>query len=213
MATSAALGLLADIAEAQQGLVTTRQAQQAGVARRDLSRLAATAGLERVAHGVYRVGGAPRPPLQELRAAWLQLAPGTPVDQRTVADGVVSHASAALVYEVGLLEPRRYEFTIPPVRRVRSRRDDVVIHHLPLGTHDVDWVDEVLATTPIRTVADICAAHLDGEHLAGVVADLLTKRLANRRQLAAAIAPYASNYGIHPATDFLSQLLHRGGSA
>lgn len=213
MATGTTLGLLADIAEAQQGLVTTRQAVRAGVARRDLSRLVATAGLERVAHGVYRVGGAPRPRLQELRAAWLQLAPGTPVDQRTTDEGVVSHVSAALVYDVGLLEPRRHEFTIPPVRRIRSRREDVVIHRLLLGDRDVDWVEEILVTTPVRTVADLCSAHLDGDHLAGVVADFLTKRLANRRQLATAIAPYAADYGVAPTIEFLPSLLQHGGNA
>jgi|SRR5882757_3846228 len=212
MATGTALGLLADIAEAQQGLITTRQAEQAGVARRDLSRLAATAGLERVAHGVYRVGGAPRSRLQELRAAWLQLAPGTPVDQRTVADGVVSHVSAALVYEAGLLDPRRYEFTIPPPRRVRTRRADVVIHRRPLDAANVNWVEEILVTTPVRTTGDLCAARLDGEHLAGVITDLIDKRLASRRQVAAAVAPYAADYGIHPADEFFPHLLQIGGA-
>jgi predicted transcriptional regulator of viral defense system len=213
MATGTTLGLLADIAEAQQGLITTRQAEQAGVARRDLSRLVATAGLERVAHGVYRVGGAPRPRLQELRAAWLQLAPGIPVDQRTVTDGVVSHLSATLVYDVGLLEPRRYEFTTPLPRRVRTRRADVVIHRAQLNTADVDWVEEILVTTPVRTVADLCALRLDGDHLAGVVTDVLRKKLASRRQLGAAVAPYAAAYGIEPAGEFLPYLLHRGGDA
>lgn len=213
MATSTTLGLLADIAEAQQGLITARQAEQAGVARRDLSRLVATAGLERVAHGVYRVGGAPRPRLQELRAAWLQLAPGTPVDQRTLGQGVVSHASAALIYDIGLLEPRRYEFTIPPPRRVRTRRADVVIHRRRVDTADVDWVEEILVTTPVRTVADLSATRLDGDHLAGVVTDVLTKKLANRRQLEAAVAPYAAGYGIEPAAEFIRYLLQRGGGA
>lgn len=105
MPMGAALGRLVDLAEAQNGLVTTRQADHLDVARRDLAQLAASGGLERVGHGVYRVAGAPRPRLLELRAAWLQLAPGVPVDERRAADGVISHASAALVYQVGLLDP------------------------------------------------------------------------------------------------------------
>lgn len=102
---------------------------------------------------------------------------GVDVDQRTVADGVVSHASAAAVYGVGLLEPVRYEFSVPMPRRVRSRRDDVVIHRVGLRADEVDWVDEILVTVPTRMVGDLAAQSMDGEHLAGIVADLLDKSL------------------------------------
>lgn len=195
MGTVASLGCLADLAEAQNGLVTSRQADLRGVPRRDLTRLAQSGGLERVAYGVYRVAGAPRPRLLELRAAWLQLAPGVDVDRRTVLDGVVSHASAATVYGVGLLEPVRHEFTVPLPRRVRSRRDDVVIHRRELGAGEVEWVEEVLVTVPTRMVADLAAQSMDGEHLAGVVADLLRKRLVSRGDLRSALAPHADRYG------------------
>jgi predicted transcriptional regulator of viral defense system len=201
------LGRLADLAEAQNGLVTTRQADLRGVPRRDLTRLAQAGALERVAYGVYRVAGAPRPKLLELRAAWLQLAPGVDLDQRTIADGVISHASAASVYEVGLLEPIRHEFTAS--RRLRSRRNDVTIYRTKLTPHDVDWVEEMLVTVPTRMVDDLCAHSIDGEHLAGVVADLLHKRLANRRGLAAALAPHAHRYGAEAGNgrQFLAYLL------
>src|SRR5262245_2988520 len=150
MGAVSALGQLADLAESQNGLVTTRQADVRGVPRRDLSRLARVGGLERVAYGVYRVVGAPRPRLVELRAAWLQLAPGIDLDQRTVGDGVVSHSSAAAVYEVGLLEPMHYEFSVPLPRRVRSSRDDVLIHRAILRVDDACWFGEMLVTTPTR---------------------------------------------------------------
>src|SRR5436190_2474812 len=163
MGVAASLGRLADLAEAQNGLVTSRQADLRGVPRRDLTRLTQSGGLERVAYGVYRVAGAPRPRLLELRAAWLQLAPGADLDRRTVADGVVSHASAATVYGVGLLEPIRHEFTVPLPRRVRSRRDDVVIHRAPLRADEVDWVEEMLVTVPARMVAGLAAQNVDGE--------------------------------------------------
>jgi hypothetical protein len=117
------------------------------------------------------------------------------VDRRAVADGVVSHASAATVYGVGLLEPVRHEFTVPLPRRVRSRRDDVVIHRAPLGAEEVDWVEEMLVTVPARMVADLAAQSVDGEHLAGVVADLLRKRLVSRGNLRRALAPHADRYG------------------
>jgi predicted transcriptional regulator of viral defense system len=208
MAVTVAMGRLAALAEAQNGLITARQAETRGVARRDLSRLVQGGGMERIAHGVYRVAGAPRPSLLELRAAWLQLAPGTDVDQRTVAEGVVSHASAALVYGVGLLEPVRHEFSVPLPRRVRSRRDDVEIHRVTLAADEVGWMEEMLVTVPTRMVGDLCAQTMDGEHLAGVVADLIDRRLADRDELASVLAPQAARYGSESdGSRFLDELL------
>jgi predicted transcriptional regulator of viral defense system len=209
MGAGVALGRLADLAEAQHGLLTTRQADTRGVPRRDLTRLVQAGGMERVAYGVYRVAGAPRPRLLELRAAWLQLAPGVDVDGRTLTDGAVSHASAAAVYEVGLLEPVRYEFSVPLPHRVRSRRDDVVIHRARLAAGAVGWVEEMLVTVPTRMVADLCAQSIDGEHLAGIVADLLDRQMADRGELAEALAPYARQYGGQPEAGdrFLEYLL------
>lgn len=209
MGTTAALGHLADLTEAQNGMLTVRQAETRGVPRRDLTRLVQAGGMERIAHGVYRIAGAPRPRLLELRAAWLQLAPGLDLDRRTTADGVVSHASAAAVYGVGLLEPVRHEFSVPPPRRIRSRRDDVLIHQAQLAAVEVGWVEEILVTVPTRMVADLCVQTIDGEHLAGVVADLLDKDLAGRDDLAAALGPYAHRYGGQPTDgyEFLDYLL------
>lgn len=136
----------------------------------------------------------------------MRLAPGTPLDERTPVNGVVSHASAAVVYDVGLLDPARHEFTVPASRRVRSRRPDVTIHTVPIDETDTDWVDGLLTTTPTRLVADLCAIRFDGEHLAGVVADLLAKRLAARRQIDATLRPYASDYAVAP-NEFLPSLL------
>lgn len=209
MSAVAALGGLADLAEAQQGLVTTRQAERRGVPRRDLTRLARAGALERIAHGVYRISGAPRPRLVELRAAWMQLAPGTDVDRRTAEEGVVSHASATLVHRVGLLDPFRHEFSVPLPRRVRSRRPDVVIHRVPLAAQDLVWVDEILVTTPVRTVADLAASAVDGDHLREIVTDVIDRAMATRDELALALAPHAVRYGgsESEAHEFLTYLL------
>ncbi|WP_067132548.1 type IV toxin-antitoxin system AbiEi family antitoxin domain-containing protein [Microtetraspora malaysiensis] len=211
MSLGNALGSLSALAEAQYGLVTTRQAERSGAHRRDLSRLVATGALDRLAHGVYRVAGAPRPSLEELRAAWLQLAPALQADQRGTADGVVSHSSAALVYDVGLLDPLRWEFIIPPPRRFRPRRHDVVIHRAPLTDDDVQWHDGLYVTNPCRTVSDLASIRFDGGHLGLVAADMLERELAHPDDLAAALAPHASAYGLPDAAgqEFLRHLTDR----
>jgi hypothetical protein len=53
-----AMARLGSIAENRWGLITTAQAQKAGVSRKQLSRMASAGAIERVAQGVYRMAGA-----------------------------------------------------------------------------------------------------------------------------------------------------------
>src|SRR5437879_7218061 len=119
------LDALANLAEEQWGLFTRREAESTGMAWSTLSRLAAGGGVERVAHGVYRMRGGPPVDHLALRAAWLQLAPDTPAWERDPADGVVSHRSAAAVYGHGHLPADVHQFTLP--RRRQTRRTDVEV--------------------------------------------------------------------------------------
>src|SRR6266700_4951050 len=132
---------LAEVAEDQWGLVTRRQIEAAGISRSTIARLAADqpggAVLERIAEGVYRVAGAPTPDRVALRAAWLQLAPDIPAWERTAAQGVVSHRSAASMYQLGHLPADRHEFTL--ATRRQSRRPDVRLHRRPLA--DGEWTE------------------------------------------------------------------------
>jgi predicted transcriptional regulator of viral defense system len=107
------LGPIAEIAQDQWGLITRRQAERAGTAPATLDRLTADGGvLERIAHGVYHLVGAPLPDHLDLRAAWLQLAPGTLAWERVSSQGVVSHRSAAVLYGPSACRPARVH---PPI--------------------------------------------------------------------------------------------------
>jgi predicted transcriptional regulator of viral defense system len=200
MSASTALAAVSAIAEAQWGLFTTRQAEGADATRRDLVRLEQAGVLERITHGVYLVVAAPRPNLLELKAAWLQLAPGTPIDARTSHNGVVSHTSAAMAHHLGSPDPLGYEFTVPPTPRFRTRRSDVRIHRATLGPDDVMWVSQMLVTSVPRTLADLAAVNTDGGHLGEMTADALDRRLLTRTAAAAAFANHSHRYGL-PAGD------------
>ncbi|MEU8887101.1 type IV toxin-antitoxin system AbiEi family antitoxin domain-containing protein [Streptomyces sp. NPDC048442] len=191
---SEALGRLSEISLYQWGLLTARQAEHQGVRRWDLHRLVADGALEAAGHGVYRIAGAPVVAHLGIRIAWLQLAPGEIAEDRRVGQGVLSHRSAAVLYGVGDFEPEPYEFTVP--RRRRSRRTDVVLHTAVLTDSEVDWQDELPVTTPVRLVRDLLADRHDGGHIGQVLADLLARRLADRKRLAAAMEPYAAAYGL-----------------
>lgn len=134
--------------------MTRRQLERARIPATTLERLTAQGlPLLRVAHGVYRLVGSPPPDHLELRAAWLQLAPEIPAGERTPADGVVSHRSAAGLYGIGHLPADRHEFTVQ--YRKQTRRKDVRLHQRPLK--DRDWIHlrGLLVTRPGR-IASIC---------------------------------------------------------
>jgi predicted transcriptional regulator of viral defense system len=168
----AVIAPLSEMAEEQWGFVTRKQALGLGLSRRSWERLAAESGyLEKVAHGVYRLRGAPPPDHEQLRAAWLQLAPDVPVWERVEQQGVVSHRSAADMYGVGHLPEERHEFTI--AMRHQSRRPDVRLHRRKLS--DTEWIilRGLPVTRPSRIASDLLYDHEDPTGVAHIISDSL----------------------------------------
>lgn len=194
MAGYMTLSRLAQIAEDQWGLLTRRQAERSGVSRATLQRLVGESVLERVAHGVYHLTGAPIPDHVELRAAWLQLAPDGAAWERTQEQGVVSHRSAAAVYGLGHLPADRHDFTLP--KRRQSRRPDVRFHQRRL-TRD-EWISlrGFLVTRPSRIASDLLFDREDPEAVAHVIADALREEYDDPGTFARSLAPHAAQFGL-----------------
>jgi Transcriptional regulator, AbiEi antitoxin len=188
------LSRLSQIAEDQWGLVTRRQAEQAGVSRATLQRLASEGVLERVAHGVYHLTGAPTPDHLDLRAAWLQLAPAVPAWERTPDQGVVSHRSAATLYGLSHLPPDRHDFTLP-IRR-QSRRPDVRLHQRPLTPGVWISLHGLPVTRPGRVASDLLDDREDPEAVAHVIADAIREAYDYPRTFADSLAPHAARFGL-----------------
>lgn len=186
---------LAPIAEDQWGLVTRRQAQDAGISAATLQRLSADGSLlERVAHGVYHLAGAPVSDHAQLRAAWLQLAPETLAWERTADQGVVSHRSAAAVYGLGHLPADRHDFTLP--RRRQVRRSDVSIYRRELGSGEWIALRGLPVTRPSRIAADLLGEREDPEAVGHVVADALRGATEDAGTFVSALAPRAARFGL-----------------
>ncbi len=194
MARYATLNRLAGVAQDQWGLVTRRQAEDAGVSPATIQRLASEGVLERTAQGVYRLAAAPTPDHLELRSAWLQLAPGVPAWERTTAQGVVSHRSAAALYGLGDLPADRHEFTLP-VRR-QSRRPDVRLHQREVA--DSEWISlhGLPVTRPARIAADLLADREDPGAVGHVIADALRSVYDYPGTFADTLAPHAAKFGL-----------------
>ena len=198
------------IAEEQWGLVTKRQIEKTGIAWSTVSRQVGIGGLERVAHGVYRLRGGAEPEHLALRAAWLQLAPEAAVWERRPEQGVVSHRSAAHLYGIGHLAADSHEFTLP--RRKQTRREDVWLHRGDVGDC---WVQlrGLPVTKPSRIAADLLAGHEDPGAVAQVIADALRTGQDHPAEVAEAVAPFAAAHGLSRGggREMLQMLLELSG--
>ena len=196
MTKTATLHRLGRIAEEQWGLVTRRQAETlAGIAPATFARLIKDGSvLERVAHGVYRLTGAPLPDHLELLAAWLQLAPETPAWERRAEQGVVSHRSAAALYGLGHLPADHHEFTLP--MRRQTRRPDVRLHQRRL--EDREWIDlrGLLVTRPSRVASDLLDDREDPEAVAHLITDAIRAAHDDPGAFADALASHAARFGL-----------------
>jgi predicted transcriptional regulator of viral defense system len=189
---------LAELAGEQWGLVTTGQAAQIGVPAGPMSRWVDQGALTRITHGIYKITGSPHDPLDELRAAWLGLAPKRTAADRLAQphiDAVVSHRSAAALHGLGDLDADVHEFIVQGRRQ--SRRRDVRIHTRTAPIESASWtrVAGLPVTTVLSTILDLAAQHIDGGHLAGVVRDAVATAAVDLDELSEALAPYAHHYG------------------
>lgn len=187
------LEALVELTEQQWGLVTRRQAQATGMAWTTLARLARDGAAERVAHGVYRLRGTPPVDHLDLRAAWLQLTPDVAAWERTAAQGVVSHRSAAAMYDLGHLAADVNHFILPGRRQ--SRRVDVRLRRAHVDRGEWIRLGGLPVTRPARTAADLLADREDPESVAQVIADALRTANDTPGTVAHAIAPHATKFG------------------
>jgi predicted transcriptional regulator of viral defense system len=183
---------LGSIAERRWGLVTTAQAEEAGVSRKQLSRMASAGAVERVAQGVYRMAGAPPQDHETIYATWLALGGATAPRTRTgVASIVAAGITAAIVHDVGDFFLDGFDFMVParkgtrlPGARLRIRR---------LTRDEVIPVDGLPTLTVERTIADLVELGTDMSLVAGAVRDAVrADKLVAPDRLASYLDPLAA---------------------
>ena len=204
---------LFEFSEGQWGLVTRRQAEDLGVPAATFARLVGRGFVERVAHGVYRIRGAGVADHLELRAAWLQLDSGRPAWERLDDPGVVvvSHTSAAAMYEVGDLRADVHEFTSP--QRRQTRRLDVRIHRGLVAEEDRIILRGLPVTRAGRMIADLLADRIEPASVARITVDVLEGLNEHPRVLAGKLAPHARDFGVNAGdgVGLLEQFLDLAG--
>lgn len=166
----ATLTKLGAVAERRWGLVTTTQAERVGVSRKQLSRMASSGALERVAQGVYRMAGAPPQDHEAIYATWLALGGATnPRTESGVASVVAAGVTAAVVHGLGDFFLDRFDFMVPARRGTRLPGVRLRVRHL--AADEVAPVAGLPTLTVERTIADLVDLRLDRSLVAGVVRD------------------------------------------
>lgn len=187
--------ILEELASGQWGLFTTAQARARGVSRANLSHRERDGRLERLAHGVYRLGGVPVAPLDELRAAWMSTEPATLAWERANNPHVVvGGAAAAAVHGCGDIDPVPYRL-ITRERR-QTQRPDIAYSRRLMDPRDVVVVGGLPTTSIERTVADLVDEVGDLSLVGDVLADATRgERAVDLERLGLLLAPYAARYG------------------
>lgn len=172
-----AIKALNDVSAYQRGMFTSAQARRLGVERYTLSRLENGGSVERVARGVYRMGGAPSVREESVYAAWLSLIPdrqpGAPMAAERVP--VAMRATAAWLQGLGEIGPEPLEFCCG--KRRQTQREGLIVHKRLLNARDIVHVGGIPATSPALTVLDLIDGDEDLSLVANVLGDALDRGL------------------------------------
>lgn len=189
------VAVLGRIAEERWGLVTTAQAEEAGVSRLQVSRLAAAGVLTRVLQGVYRMAGAPELEHEPIIATWLAVGGAAAAKSPSGVPGVVvAGIDATILHGIGDFFPEGHDFIVPA--RKTSRLPGARFRIRELTPAEVTYAEALPVLTIERTIADLVETWTDLSLVGDCVRDAIDQgRLVRPRLLAEHLAPLAAANG------------------
>jgi predicted nucleotidyltransferase len=190
---------LFQVAESQQGYFTSADAKRLGYDYPHQHFHVKQGNWIRVDHGIFRLKKFPAAEHEDLMRWWLW----------SRKKGVISHETAASLYELGDLLPSKIHLIVPLNFRKKPARS-LVLHKADLSESEIERRDGLPVTKPLRTIIDLARSHLDDERLSAVTKDAIQKGLVSRKELLEVVA--RTPKGIVPATQTTLQLAIRGGS-
>lgn len=145
---------LFEIAEAQQGFFTAKQAKAAGFAENTHPYHVEVGNWIREHRGIYRLALFPpveHPDLVKW-ALWSK-------NRNQVTEGVFSHQTALSLHELSDLNPAKLHMTVPTHFRRNSEIPGIlVLHYTDLADQDVLTAQGFRYTRPLRTILDLIQA-------------------------------------------------------
>lgn len=166
---------LFEVAGAQDGYFTTRQAADAGYSSQLLLKHIRAGRVARTRRGIYRLIHFPAGEHEELVVAWLW-------SERA---GVISHQTALALHGLSDVIPVQTHLTLPSAWRRRRFRmpADVVLHHSDVSPEDRTWFGAVPTTSPRRSLNDSAREGLSPELLRQAAQQALRRGLVTRAEL------------------------------
>ena len=142
---------LYEIAEAQQGFFTTKQAKAAGFAENTPPYHVQAGNWIREHRGIYRLASFPRGERPDLMlwSLWSR-------NRREIAQGVYSHQTALSLHNLSEVMPAKLHMTVPRSFRRNSEIPRVLVLHLAdIVQSNIRAADGVRVTLPMRTILDL----------------------------------------------------------
>jgi predicted transcriptional regulator of viral defense system len=144
---------LFEIAEAQHGLFTTKQAKQAGYSEKAQHYHARAGNWIRDYRGIYRLARYPRSEWADLMLWQLWSRNREDVPQR-----VYSHETALSLYELSDVMPARLHMTVPHgFDRSAEIPSILVLHRANLPESEIGTIEGIRVARPVRTILDVIA--------------------------------------------------------
>lgn len=177
---TAAFRRLYERAQSQGGFFTAHQAREAGYEDSVYPYQVRSGNWVRETRGVYRLAQFPTPSRPDLMVwqLWSR-------NRQDELQGVFSHATALTLHDLSDVMPAKLDMTVPPgFRRMAAIPGVLRLHHARLNERDVQTIDGVRVTTPLRTLIDVIAEGLIAPELQVQAVDQALRRgLVMRRQL------------------------------
>src|SRR5437773_8740765 len=171
---------LYEVAEAQQGFFTAKQAKSAGFAENTHPYHVRAGNWIREHRGIYRLRLFPptEHPDLALWALWSR-------NRDEEIEGVYSHQTALSLYELSDLNPAKLHMTVPThFRRNSAIPGILVLHFADLADEDVQTAQGFKRTRPLRTILDLIeVVTVERAILRQAMRQALDRGLINRHQI------------------------------
>jgi predicted transcriptional regulator of viral defense system len=169
---------LFEIAEANHGLLTSKQARDKGIQDSVLVRLAQRGRLMRTARGVYRIAHYPPDRFAQYREAvfWAQASHGP-------ERAALSHETALLIFGLSDVNPAKVHLTVPKRARLRREKPSwIAIHRADLAPHDLTEHEGAPVTTVERTITDVLTSTHRSDLARQAIADARREGYLDKQQ-------------------------------
>lgn len=165
---------LFDLASAQGGYFTARQAQGAGYAASTQSYNVKVGNWRRDYRGIYRLANYPNPDHPDLieYSLWS-------CNRKGVPEGVYSHQTVLSLHDLSDINPAKIHMTVPPYfRRSGPIPGVLILHRGILRKDEVESMHGFRATRPLKAIVDLLIERtVSMDHMAQAVRQAFSRGL------------------------------------